>query len=177
MKRRTLVLVLGALGLVAAAAAVGVTRAGAITMHQEYTGTATRTAAAAAGCQRLMRDPAAMAVMQTLHADHQNDVQAWRAGYGADPTSTEAKKARKALWREHRTEMKAAFKNAGIKLPAGVCTKQMMSAGGMMGTGGAGMMGATDSSGLHELHHGGEAAQASGMTGSAGGAGMMGGTY
>lgn len=176
MKKPSIILILVALGIVAAVAAVGVTRAGAMTTHHRG---ATAATGGSAGCQRLMQDPKAMQVMHTLHADHQKDIQAWRDKYGANPSSPEAQQALTQLWREHNQEMRAAFEKAGIKVPAGVCTRKMMSAavtgnGGMMGAGGTDMMGTggAGSQSLHEQHHSG---QASGMMD--GGSGMMGGTY
>lgn len=175
MKKYVLAIVIGALVLAAVVAAIGVARAGAMTTHHRDA----RAAGASAGCQRLMKDPAAMQVMHTLHADHVKDMQAWRDRYSSDPSSAEARQALDSLWREHRAEMKAAFAKAGVELPAGLCTRQMMQAAvtgdgaGMMGTDGAGMMGA-GSGGLHEQHHA-ATGETSGMMGGA--SGMMGGTY
>jgi len=185
MKKYALAIVIGALVLAAVVAAIGVARAGAMTTHHRDA----RAAGASAGCQRLMKNPAAMQVMHTLHADHVKDIQAWRDRYGSDPSSPEARQALDSLWREHRAEMKAAFAKAGVKLPANLCTRQMMRAavtgngggmmgtdgGGMMGTDGAGMMG-DESGSLHEQHHAGTTGETSGMMGGA--SGMMGGaTY
>lgn len=170
MKQWTLVLGLIVLVLGAAAGAVGVARATAMTA---YHGPASRAAASNAGCQRLMSDPAAMKVMQSLHAEHSSEVQAWRDRYGASTGSAEAKQALTQLWREHSREMRTAFKKAGIKLPTGVCTRQMMStASGMMG---GAMMGGADAGSLHGGHHGSGGGGTSGMMGA--GSGMMGGTY
>ncbi len=170
MKQWALVLGLIVLVVGAAAGAVGVARA---TTMSAYHGTAARATASNAGCQRLMSDPAAMKVMQSLHAEHNRVVQAWRDRYGVNTGSAAAKQALTQLWREHRREMRTAFRKAGIKLPTGVCTRQMMSeASGMMG---GGMMGGADTGSLHEEHHGSGGGGASGMMG--GGSGMMGGTY
>jgi hypothetical protein len=179
MRKYLLVTALIALVVGAVVAGVSVTRATAMTTHH-------RDAAAAGvpggGCQRLMKDPKAMQVMHDLHPEHLKDIQAWRDRYGSDPSSTEAKQALTRLWREHRAETKAALREAGVKAPAGLCTRKMMrdavigTGAGMMGSDGAGMMG--DSSGsLHEQHHSGTSGQASGMMGGADGAFMMGGSY
>src|SRR5450756_3074617 len=92
MKRWTLPLVLGAVGLVALAAAFGVSRATAATsMHRA----STAAPSGSAGCSRLMSGPTASNAMQPLHAAHVKDMQAWRSLYGKDPTSAQAQTALK----------------------------------------------------------------------------------
>lgn len=187
MRKYLLVTALLALVVGAVVAGVSVTRATAMTTHHRD---ATAAGVPGGGCQRLMKDPKAMQVMHDLHPDHLKDIQAWRDLYGSDPSSTEAKQALTRLWREHRAEMKSALAKAGVKFPAGLCTRKMMrdaatgTGAGMMGAGSTDMMGAEsagmmgDSSGsLHEQHHSGTSGQASGMMGGADGASMMGGTY
>jgi hypothetical protein len=191
MKRRTLPLVLGAVGLLALAAVFGVSRATAATsMHR----TSTDNQKGSAGCNRLMSDPAAMQAMQPLHAEHVKDMQAWQAQYGTDPQSTEAQAALKTMRKEHVREMRAAFKKLGIKVPVKACDLSMMGGAdgtGMMGGGTDGMMGGTSGTGMmgdsgatgdvHQQHHGDSSAGSSGvsdmMGGSATGGMMGGGTY
>jgi hypothetical protein len=174
MKRRTLPLVLGAVGLLALAAVFGVSRATAATsMHRTSTGTQS----GSVGFDRMMSDPSAMKAMQPLHAEHVKDMQAWQAQYGTDPQSTEAQAALKTMRKEHVREMRAAFKALGIKVPAGVCDVSMMD-----GTNGAGMMGGPGATGdVHQQHHGAGSGGSSGvssmMDGSATGGMMGGGTY
>src|SRR5665647_1909668 len=127
MKRWTLPLVLGAVALVALAAAFGVSRATAATsMHR----TSTIAQGGSAGWNRLMSDPAAVKAtvkaMQPLHAEHVQDMQAWQDLYGSvDPKTAEAQAALKTMRKEHVREMRAAFKKLGIKLPAGICDVSM----------------------------------------------------
>lgn len=171
MKRRTLPLVLGAVGLVALAAVFGVSRATAATsMHRTSTGAQ----GGSAGYDRLMSDPAAVKAMQPLHADHVKDMQAWRDRYGADPKGAEAQAALKTMRKEHVREMRAAFKKLGIKVPAGACDVSMMdgtNGAGMMGGGTDGIMGGSSATGdVHQLHHG------EGTATSNGAPSMMGGT-
>ena len=178
MKRRTLPLVLGAVGLVALAAVFGVSRATAATsMHRTSTGTQS----GSAGCARLMSDPAAVKAMQPLHAEHVKDMQAWQAQYGKDPRSTEAQAALKTMRKEHVREMRAAFKKLGITVPAGACDGSMMDGAtgtGMMNGGTDGMMGGSGAGGdVHQQHHGAGSASSSGVSNMMGGSaasGMMG---
>ena len=179
MKRWTLPLVLGAVGLVALAAAFGVSRATAATsMHRASTGAQ----GGSAGCNRLVSDSAAVKAMQPLHADHVKDMQAWQKQYGKHPTSAEAQAALKTMREQHVREMRAAFKKLGIKVPAGACDISMMDGTigtGMMGGGAAGMMGGSGVSGdIHQQHHDLGSAGSSGVSNMMGGAttsGMMGG--
>src|SRR5450756_1043020 len=178
MKRWTLPLVLGAVGLVALAAAFGVSRATAATsMHRA----STAAPSGSAGCSRLMSGPTASNAMQPLHAAHVKDMQAWRSLYGKDPTSAQAQTALKRMRKAHVREMRAAFKKLGIKVPAGACDGSMMdgtNGTGMMGGGAAGMMGGSGVSGdVHQQHHGEGTASSSGVSTMMGGsaAGMMGG--
>jgi hypothetical protein len=180
MKRWTLPLVLGTIGLVALAAGFGVSRATAATsMHRTSTGTHS----GSAGCDRLMSDPSAMKAMQPLHAEHVKDMQAWQAQYGTDPQSTEAQAALKTMRNEHVREMRAAFKKLGIKVPVKACDLSMMDSAngtGMMGgTSGTGMMGGSGATGdVHQGHHGEGGAGSSGVSNMMGGSaagGMMGG--
>ena len=171
MKRWTLPLVLGAVGLVALAAAFGVSRATAATsMHRA----STAAPSGSAGCSRLMSDGAAAKAVQPLHAEHAKDMQAWRGQYSADPQGAAAQAALKTMRQQHVREMRAAFKKLGIKVSAGACDISMMD-----GTDGTGMMGGSGVSGdVHQQHHGEGTASSSGgvstmMGGSA--AGMMGG--
>ena len=182
MKRWTLPLVLGTVGLVALAAGFGVSRATAATlMHR----TSTDSQKGSAGCDRLMSDPVAMKAMQPLHAEHLKDMQAWQAQYGTDPQSIEAQGALTTMRREHVREMRAAFKKLGIKVPARACKLSMMggaSGTGMMGGGTDGMMGGSGATGdVHAQHHGEGTAAATGVSTMMGGSvssGMMGGgTY
>ena len=182
MKHRTLPLVLGTIGLVALAAGFGVSRATAATsMHRTSTGTHS----GGVGLDRMMSDPSAMKAMQPLHAEHVKDMQAWQAQYGKDPQSTEARAALKTMRKEHVREMRAAFKQLGIKVPAGICKVSMMDAAngtGMMGGGTDGMMGGSGATGdIHQQHHGEGSATSSGvstmMGGSAAGGMMGGGTF
>jgi hypothetical protein len=171
MKKWTLPLVLGAVGLVALAATFGVSRATAATsMHRASTGAQ----GGGAGCNRLMSDRAASKAMQPLHADHVKDMQAWRSLYGKDPTSAKAQAALKTMRQQHLREMRAAFKKLGIKVPAGVCDISMMD-----GTDGTGMMGGSGvSDDVHQQHHDLGSAGSSGVSNMMGGAtssGMMGG--
>lgn len=170
MKRWTLPLVLGAVGLVALAAVFGVSRATAATsMHRASTGAQD----GRAGCGRLMSNPAAVKAMQPLHAEYVKDMQTWRDRYGADPKGAEAQTALKTMRKEHVREMRAAFKKLGIKVPAGICDVSMMD-----GTNGTGMMGGSSATGdVHQQHHGEGSASSSGASGMMGGAtsGMMGG--
>jgi hypothetical protein len=181
MKRWTLPLALGAIGLVALAAVFGVSRATAATsMHR----TATGAHSGSAGRDRLMSDPAAVKAMQPLHAEHVKDMQAWQGRYGADPKSAGAQAALKTMRREHVREMRAAFRKLGIKVPAGACDTSMMDGAngtGMMGGGTDGMMGGSGATGaVHQQHHSEGGAGSSGASTMMGGsaAGMMGsGTY
>src|SRR5450759_2128838 len=161
MKRWTLPLVLGAVGLVALAAAFGVSRATAATsMHLA----STAAQSGSAGCYRLMSDPASSKAMQPLHTAHVKDMQAWQERYGKDPTSAEAQAALKTMRKQHVREMRAAFKKLGIKVPAGACDVSMM--GGSAATGD-----------VHQQHHDLGSAGSSGVSNMMGGAttGMMGG--
>jgi hypothetical protein len=189
MKGRTLLLVIGAVSIVALAAMFGVSRATASTaMHRVAAGTQ----GDKSGCSRIMGNPTAMKAMQPLHAEHVKDMQAWRDRYGSDPKSAEAKAALATMRREHVREMRTAFKKLGIKVPAGACSRSMMdgtSGAGMMdGTNGAGMMGgdatgmmggAGASSDIHQQHHGTSDSGADGASNMMGGStsGMMGGTF
>ena len=174
MKRWTLPLVLGTIGLVALAAGFGVSRAIAATaMHRTSTGTQS----GSVGFDRMMSDPSTMKAMQPLHAEHVKDMQAWQARYGTDLQSTEAQAPLKTMRKEHVREMRAAFKALGIKVPAGICDVSMMD-----GTNGTGMMGGSGAIGdVHQQHHGAVSAGSSGvsnmMGGSAAGGMMGGGTY
>ena len=140
MKRWTLPLVLGAVGLVALAVGFGASRATATSMYRA----SNSIPGGGAGCERVMGDSAAMKAMQPLHAEHVKDMQAWQARYGTDPKSDEAQAALKAMRKEHAREMRAALKKLGIKAPGGACGAGMM--GGKNGThmmdgmDGAGMM-------------------------------------
>jgi hypothetical protein len=179
MKRWTLPLVLGAVGLVALAAVFGVSRATAATsMHRASTGAQ----GGSAGCNRLMSDRVAVKAMQPLHVDHVKDMQTWRGRYGRDPQGAEAQTALKTMRKEHVREMRAAFKKLGIKVPAGACDISMMDGTigtGMMGGGTDGMMGGSGAAGdVHQQHHGEGSASSSGVSNMIGGAttsGMMGG--
>jgi hypothetical protein len=189
MKGRTLLLVIGAVSIVALAAMFGVSRATASTsMHRVAAGTQ----GDKSGCSRIMGNPAAMKAMQPLHAEHAKDMQAWRDRYGSDPKSAEAKAALATMRKEHMLEMRAAFRKLGIKVPAGACSRSMMdgtSGAGMMdGTSGASMMGGTAdgmmggsgaASDIHEQHHGTNGSGADADSGMMGGStsGMMGGTF
>jgi hypothetical protein len=182
MKRRTLPLVIGAVGLVALAATFGVARATAETSMHRASASAQGNGT---GCERLMSDPAAMKAMQPLHAKHVQDMQAWRERFGQDPTSTEAQAALKAMRKEHVGEMRSALKEAGIKVPAGiVCDASMVdgtNGAGMMGGDAGSMMGGTGTTGdIHEQHHGdgsGTSTGASTMMGGGDTGTMMSGTY
>src|SRR5450759_5135789 len=163
MKRWTLPLVLGAVGLVALAAVFGVSRATAATsMH--------RTSTIAQGGS----------AMQPLHAEHVQDMQAWQDLYrGVDPKTAEAQAALKTMRKEHVREMRAAFKKLGIKVPAGICDVSMMdgtNGTGMMVGGTHGMMGGSSATGdVHQQHHGEGSASSSGASGMMGDTtGMMG---
>ena len=179
MKRWTLPLVLGAVGLVALAAVFGVSRATAATsMHR----TSTIAQGGSAGWNRLMSDPAAVKARQPLHAEHVQDMQAWQDLYGSvDPKTAEAQAALKTMRKEHVREMRAAFKKLGIKVPAGACDISMMDGTigtGMMGGGTDGMMGGSGAAGdVHQQHHDLGSAGSSGVSNMMGGAttGMMGG--
>ena len=133
MRQWTLPLVLGAAGLVALAAGFGASGATATSLYPASSSVQGRSA----GCERLMSDPAAAKAMQSLRAEHVEDMQAWHTRYGTDPESDEAQAALKAMRKEHVREMRAAFKELGIKAPTGACGRGMMS-----GVNGAGMMGA-----------------------------------
>lgn len=171
MKRWTLPLVLGAVGLVALAVGFGASRATATAVPRASSSAHNGDA----GCERLMSNPAAMKAMQPLHAEHVKDMQAWQARYGTDPQSDEAQAALKTMRKEHVREMRAAFKKLGIKVPAGACDSSMMdgmNGAGMMDGGADGMMGGSGAtSGAHQQHHGGGGAGPSG-----GASGMMGGS-
>jgi hypothetical protein len=172
MKRRTLPLVLGTIGLVALAAGFGVSRAAAATsMHRTSTGTQS----GGVGFDRMMSDPSAMKAMQPLHAEHLKDIQAWQAQYGTDPQSAEAQAALKTMREEHVREMRAAFKKLGIKVPVKAGDLSMMD-----GAVGAEMMGGSGAtSDVHQQHHDeGTAAATGGVSNMMGGSatgGMMGG--
>jgi hypothetical protein len=190
MRRRTLPLVIGAVGLVALAAIFGATRATAATSMHRGAESAQGTSA---GCERLMSDPAAVKAMQPLHAEHVRDMQAWQERFGTDPSSAEAQAALKALRREHLRDMRSALTEQGIKVPAGlVCDPTMMDGtngtgmmggdtGTMMGGDTGAMMGGSAATGdIHEQHHGDGAGTATGQSTMMGGADtgtMMGGTY
>jgi hypothetical protein len=177
MKRWTIPLVLGAVALVALAAAFGVSRATAATMHR----TASGSQSGSGGCARLMSDPAASQAMQPLHDEHVKDMQAWRAQYGKNPQSAVAQAALATLRRQHLGEMRAALEKLGIKVPAGACDGGMMDGtdgAGMMGGDAGGMMGGSGAGGsLHEQHHGAGGSNSSGASGGMmdGTSGMMGG--
>jgi len=179
MKRWTLPLVLGAVGLVALATVVGVSRATAATsMHRA----STAAPSGSAGCDRLMSNPAAAKAVQPLHAEHAKDMQAWRGQYSADPQGAKAQAALKTMRQQHVREMRAAFKKLGIKVSAGACDISMMDGTdgtGMMGGGAAGMMGGSGVSGdVHQQHHDLGSAGSGGVSNMMGGAttsGMMGG--
>jgi hypothetical protein len=180
MKGRTLLLVIGAVSIVALAAVFGVSRATASTsMHRVAAGTQ----GDKSGCSRIMGNPTAMKAMQPLHAEHVKDMQAWRDRYGSDPKSAEATAALATIRREHVREMRAAFQKLGIKVPAGVCSISMMdgtSGTGMMDGTADGMMGgAGASSDIHQQHHGTSDFGADGASNMMGGStsGMMGGTF
>jgi hypothetical protein len=146
MRQWTLPLVLGAVGLVALAAGFGASGAIATSMHPAAAGVQ----GGSAGCGRLMSDPAASKAMQSLRAEHVQDMQAWQARYAADPQSDEAQAALRTMRKEHVREMRAAFKELGIKAPAGACNTGMMN--GMNGTH---MMDGMDGAGMMRAGHGG----------------------
>jgi hypothetical protein len=189
MKRRTLPLVIGAVGLVALAATFGVARATAATsMHRG----SSSSQGSSTGCNRLMSDPAAVKAMQPLHAEHVQDMQAWQKQYGADPTSAEAQADLKAMRKEHVREMRSTLKEQDIKVPAGIiCDASMMDGangasmmGGTTGSmmeGAAGtMMGGSGTTGdIHQQHHGGGGTSNGASTLMGGGTAntTMGGTY
>jgi hypothetical protein len=180
MKGRTLLLVIGAVSIVALAAVFGVSRATASTsMHRVAAGTQ----GDKSGCSRIMGNSTAMKAMQPLHAEHVKDMQAWRDRYGSDPKSAEATAALATMRREHVREMRAAFQKLGIKVPAGVCSISMMdgtNGAGMMGGGSTGMMGGSGAtSAVHQQHHGTGGSGADGASSMMGGStsGMMGGTF
>jgi hypothetical protein len=180
MKGRTLLLVIGAVSIVALAAMFGVSRATASTsMHRVAAGTQ----GDKSGCSRVMGNPTAMKAMQPLHAEHVKDMQAWRDRYGSDPKSAEAKAALATMRREHVREMRTAFQKLGIKVPAGACSRGMMngtSVAGMMGGAADGMTGGSGAaSDIHQQHHGTSDSGADGASSMMGGStsGMMGGTF
>jgi hypothetical protein len=185
MKRRTLPLVLGAIALVALAAAFGVSRAIATTStHPASAGvrgvTAESGSVKSGGCERLMSDPVALKAMQPLHAEHAKDMQAWRDQYGKNTQTAEAQAALKALRQQHVREMRAAFKKAGIKVPVRAYDGSMMdgtNGADMMDGGSDGMMGGGAGSDVHQQHHGGGGSGSSGTSGDMMGdtTGMMGG--
>jgi hypothetical protein len=181
MKGRTLLLVIGAVSIVALAAVFGVSRATASTsMHRVAAGTP----GDKSGCSRIMGNPTAMKAMQPLHAEHVKDMQAWRDRYGSDPTSAGAKAALATMRSEHVRDMRTAFQKLGIKLPAGACSRSMMngtSVAGMMDGAADGMMGGSGapSDDIHQQHHGTSDSGADGASSMMGGStsGMMGGTF
>jgi hypothetical protein len=152
-----LVVAVAAVALSVVAVAYGATR------QSPATGRATRSGA----CGALMSNPKALKAMQALRVEHQKDVQAWNAQYGANPTSAEAQAALQTLREEHWNDVRDLFRQFGIKVPATVGSGGMMggaSAGGCGGAcGSAGAAGAGQGTG-----YGG------GMMGSGGG--MMGGS-
>ncbi|HET6495274.1 MAG TPA: hypothetical protein VFH61_07930 [Thermoleophilia bacterium] len=170
MKQWTLPLVLGAVGLVALAAGFGASRATATAVPR----TSSSAQDGSAGCERLMSDPVAVKAMQPLHAEHVKDMQAWQAQYGTDPQSAEAQAALKTMRQEHVREMRAAFKELGIKVPAEACDPSMMDSmngTGMMDGEADGMMGGAGATGdAHQQHHSGGSAGPSGASGMMGGA-------
>jgi len=125
---------------------------------------ATRRAAGSAACGALMSNPKAVKEMQSLRAEHRQEMQAWIDKYDADPSSAEAQAALKALRGEHWNAMRDLFKKLGIKVPAGVVPGGMMRGSGGCGAacGGAGSGAGAQGTGYR-----------SGMMGSGGG--MMGG--
>ena len=64
-----------------------------------------------------MSNPKALRAMQELRVEHQKDMQAWSAQYGADPSSAEAQAALQKLREEHWNDMRALFKKFGVKVP------------------------------------------------------------
>jgi hypothetical protein len=135
MKRWRLPLVLAAVALVAATGALAVGNASASANAQR--------GAASSACSNLMSDPTASKAMQQLHREHAAEMQTWRVKYAADLTTPQARRALADLRREHMADMHALFRKLGIKVPAGVCSADMMggSASGMMGAGSGDMMG------------------------------------
>jgi hypothetical protein len=171
MKRWILPIILGAVALAALA--------GALTVGKANAEPATTGGQSAAACTQLMSDPATSKAIQTLHADHVKDMQAWQTKYGTDPTSAAAQRALAGLRKEHLSDMRALFQKLGIKAPAGL-DSMMGGAGGMMGGTGTDMMGGSvTGSDAHAQHHGGGSTAGgnapSGMMGGSSG-GMMGGT-
>jgi hypothetical protein len=153
MKRSRLVLILGAVALVAATAALVVGQAGAASSPHR--------GAWKAACTKLLSDPTAREAMLELRQEHVAEMQAWRDTYGSDPTTPQARRALADLRQEHWADMRALMEEFGIKVPARMRGGMMGGAfgGGMMDGSGTGMMG--DGSG--------------GMMGGDGG-GMMGGS-
>ena len=126
MKRSRLVLILGAVALVAATAALVAGQAGAASSPHRGVWKA--------ACTKLMSDPKAHEAMLELHQEHAAEMQAWRDMYGSDPTTPQAVQALADLRKEHRADMGALFQRLGIKVPA------KWHGGGMMDGSGAGMM-------------------------------------
>jgi hypothetical protein len=93
------------------------------------------TRAGAGVCGALLRDPAALKVMQGLRAEHQADMRAWLAQYGAGPNSPAAQAALTKLRAEHRSDMLALMRSYGIDVRSG---SSMM---GGASYGSSGMMG------------------------------------
>ena len=86
-----------------------------------------------------MSNPDAVKAMQTLRAEHRQDMQAWWQKYGSDPTSATAQKALQQLRQEHWNDMQQLFKKFGITVPQNGA--QGAYGPGMMGGGYGGMMG------------------------------------
>ena len=127
-----------------------------------------------AACGKLMGNPEAVKAMQALRDEHRQEMQAWYGTYGDDPNSAAAKAALKSLRQGHWNDMKALFKEFGIKVPKGVgpgiCGgRGGMMGGGMMGNGGSGPCGAGAGAGCAGPGSG------AGNQGSGFGGGMMGG--
>jgi hypothetical protein len=106
---------------------------------QHRSGTSPRPAAASGlggVCGALMRDPGALKDMQALRGEHLADMKAWRAQYGADPTSPAARAALDKLRAEHMDDMRALLQGRGLR--SGTWSRRSMmggssTPGGMMG--------------------------------------------
>jgi hypothetical protein len=126
-KTIAVVAAVAAVALSVVAVAYGATRASATA------GRAVRGGA----CSTLMSNPKAIKAMQELRAEHQRDMQAWIGQYRSDPSSAEAEAALQKLREEHWSDMSGLFKRFGIKVPATLGPRGMMSGAGPGGCGGA----------------------------------------
>jgi hypothetical protein len=125
MKRTTHIYVLAVVGLSAIATVVAVTRAGAAPTTHHVRGSA---GTPRAGYKSRINDSRAAKVVQSLQANHLDDAQAWEQPYGSRWSSAQAS-PQSALQGDHARETRDAPEQAGVSLPVGLRTRDIVEPG------------------------------------------------